>query len=213
MKSCIHDCVVEAGWRRRTLLRSRRFFSTAELILFFKSHVLSYIEYRTSGIYHAASSNLAELDRVLSGFLHQVGVSALDALLHFNLAPLSTRRDIAMLGFLHRVRLGFAPTALSELFPLDVSDLRRSVRQARHSHLFFVDTSGSQLCTFKRSVFGLTRIYNILPHRIVSQKTVKDFQHELQNAVKVRARLGFMQWDALFSPRLPVFNHPARLVD
>ena len=44
MRECIHNCVVEAGWRRRSLLRTRRFYNDSELIHLFKSHVLSYVE-------------------------------------------------------------------------------------------------------------------------------------------------------------------------
>ena len=133
--------------------------------------------------------------------------------MHFNLAPLSTRRDIALLGFLHRVRLGLAPAHLARLFPLDFTDLRRSVRQARHDHRFLVDTSGCQLEIFKRSVFGLTRIYNILPERIVVLSSVSAFQSGLQGIIKRAASENFPHWEALLSPRIPLHVHPLRHID
>ena len=71
MRACIHSCVTEAGWRVRSL--------HAELIGLFKSHILSFLEYRTPGVYHAATTNLWPLDRVLTKFLSGIQISELDA--------------------------------------------------------------------------------------------------------------------------------------
>ena len=38
------------------------------------------------------------------------------ALLNFNLAPLATRRDIGMLGVIHRTALGKGPSQLKQHF-------------------------------------------------------------------------------------------------
>ena len=51
------------------------------------------------------------LNQTQDKFLEAVGVTAKAALVDFNLAPLSSRRDMAMLGLLHRVQLGLAPQA------------------------------------------------------------------------------------------------------
>ena len=42
MRKCVQTCVVEASWRFRSLLRTQRFFTDADLIGLFKSHVLSF---------------------------------------------------------------------------------------------------------------------------------------------------------------------------
>ena len=81
-------------------LRSRRYFSLSDLALLYKSHILSYIEYRTLAITHAATLYLNNLDSVQKRFLRNIGFSSFEALYHLNLAPLSTRRDIANLGFI-----------------------------------------------------------------------------------------------------------------
>ena len=78
----------------------------------FKAHVLSYLEYHTPAVYHAASSALSPLNNVLSSFLKKVGISEVDALINFELAPLASRRDIAMLGAIHRAVLGEGPLQL-----------------------------------------------------------------------------------------------------
>ena len=56
-----------------------------------------------------AKTTLAGIDAVQTRFLRECGLSDEDALLHFNLAPLEARRDIAMLGFKHRSVLGYGP--------------------------------------------------------------------------------------------------------
>ena len=91
------------------LLRTRRFYTDADLVVLYKAHLLSYLEYRTPAIYHATRVVLGRLDAVQSRFLHDVGVNEVDALVHFRLAPLSARRDMAMLGLIHRTVLGKGP--------------------------------------------------------------------------------------------------------
>ena len=105
MSEAITECIHEASWRLRTILRTRRFYCDLELVLHFKSHVLSYLEYRIAGIYHAITTALTPLDRILDRLLRDINMSATEALLNCNLAPLSSRRDIAMLDIIHRVVL------------------------------------------------------------------------------------------------------------
>ena len=70
----------------------------AELVLLFKAHNLSFIEYRTCAFTHASDSVLAPVEKNQTNFLQSLGVSEYDALHVFNLAPLRVRRDIANLG-------------------------------------------------------------------------------------------------------------------
>ena len=44
MDVAIHECAQEASWRLRNLMRSRRFFTDAEVVHHFKSHLLSLLE-------------------------------------------------------------------------------------------------------------------------------------------------------------------------
>lgn len=71
--------------------------------------MLSFIEYRTAAIYHATRDILGRLDRIQSKFLEDAGIDEAAALMNFNLAPLRTRRDIAMMGVIHRRVLGKGP--------------------------------------------------------------------------------------------------------
>ena len=102
MASAVSEMVSAAGWKLRVILRTRRFYSDADLVLFYKSHLLSFLEYRTAAIYHATRAVLSRLDAVQCRFLRDIGVDEISALVTFHLAPLATRRDIAMLGLIHR---------------------------------------------------------------------------------------------------------------
>ena len=64
--------------------RSRQHHENAKLVCMYKAHVLSFVEYRTSAIYHASQTNLASLDRAQTSFLRDLGISDLDALMQFN---------------------------------------------------------------------------------------------------------------------------------
>ena len=95
---CVDNLVADASWRLRALLRARRFHSVPDMIHLYKSKVLSFIEYRTSALYHSCTSHLIRLDAVQGRLLRVLGISKHDVLLEHNLAPLAARRDLAMLG-------------------------------------------------------------------------------------------------------------------
>ena len=116
MRDAVHELVTEASWKLRTLVRIGRYHTGAQLMDLYKAHLLSYLEYRTSAVYHAASSTLEALDKVQERFLKEAGVTELEALMVFNLAPLSSRRDMGMLGLIHRTTLGKGPQQFNEHF-------------------------------------------------------------------------------------------------
>ena len=152
MADAVAELVSDASWKLRTLIRTRRFYTDADLILLYKSHLLSYLEYRTPAIYHATRNVLEKLDAVQTRFLRSVGVDDATALLEFNLAPLCMRRDIAMLGMLHRAALGEGPPQLKELFR------RRPGGYMLHDP--YADIGQPPLV--RRSAWGLLRVYNSL---------------------------------------------------
>merc|ERR1712078_641777 len=105
MVGAVRELTREAGWKLRTLLRTSRFHHDRALVNVYKSKLLGYVEYRTAALYHATDTTLKPLDAVQTRFLKALGCSELEALMEFNLAPLRTRRDVAMLGVLHRTVL------------------------------------------------------------------------------------------------------------
>ncbi len=163
--------------------------------------MLAYIESFTPAIYHAAPSVPETIDAILYKFLAALGISARDAFLRFNSAPLEARRNIAMLGVLHRVALGEAPGALSDMCPQNsVSPSTRTTRTQRglHNKQFF-DSSQTSADLMRPSVFGSIAVYNALPQFVVDAATVKLFQCQLQNAVKLQARIGLFFWHLVLS--------------
>ena len=194
MNQCINDCASSCGWKLESIMRSRRFFCDVEMVQFFKAHLLSYIEYRTPGIYHASITSLQPIDRVLSRFLRQMNISPLEALFHFHLAPLATRRDIAMLGVIHRSVLGAGPEQLREFFLLDTTPVPLRVRHRHSRHVFDVCSGGLCPGYLSKSVLGLVAIYNSLPEYVVQAKTVHQFQRLLQGIVKYLAVTEYPQW-------------------
>ena len=43
MASAVSEMVSAAGWKLRVILRTRRFYTDADLVLFYKSHLLSFL--------------------------------------------------------------------------------------------------------------------------------------------------------------------------
>lgn len=109
MEAAVRTLAGEAHWKLKTLIRSASYHTDAELVLLYKSKLLGYLEYRTAALYHATATALEPLDKVQDKLLKLVGCTAEEALEHWNLAPLSTRRDVAMLGLVHRTVLGKGP--------------------------------------------------------------------------------------------------------
>ena len=119
MAACIDTLAAEAGWKLQAVIRAGRFHTVDEMAVLYKSKLLSFLEYRTSAIYHACDSHLRKVDALQARFLKHLGISAREAFERLNLAPLSTRRDIAMLGVIHRSVLGLGPPQLAS-FSCDV---------------------------------------------------------------------------------------------
>jgi hypothetical protein len=205
MASAVHRCAANASLKTKSLMRTRRFYNTIDLVMMFKSHVLSFIEYRTPGIFHAWSTVLAEIDRVQARFLSEIGLAEGEAMIHFNLAPLSVRRDIAMLGVIHRAALRQGPPALWHFFQLSEPNLlRRSARTSRHSMQIAEPPSGRQLEIWRRSAFGLISVYNMLPQDAVNKLQVCEFQGFLANMVKDRFVAQEHLWKSTLSTRCDV---------
>ena len=184
MVDAVDRVVTEAGWKLRTLLRTRRFYNDSEMIMLYKAHLLSNLEYRTPAVYHATRDVLNRIDNIQHRFLRDAGVDELSALFDFHLAPLRTRRDMAMLGVIHRSVLGKGPPHFKEFFK------RADVNSAPRRHRFhLIDVRGTAPTSnlIVRSAFGLIGVYNLLPERVVSARSVKIFQHNLQALVKERA--------------------------
>ena len=169
----------------------------------YKTDVLPFLEHSTSAVYHATTTLLETLERVQRTFLRRVGLTAEKALTRYNLAPLCTRRDVAMLGVVHRAVLGEGPpqfrkwffsAAARHTFPTRLQE--RAHGRQLHDYL-----DGSHTALLRRSALGLPRVYNKLPAEVVARGSVKIFQKELQRLVREAAGRGEDNWQTFLSPR------------
>ena len=205
MHAAARHVATEAGWRLRTLMRSKQYFTTPELMRLYKCQILSFVESSTPGLYHAAPTTLDRVDRVQRRFLREIGLSELEALRDYRLAPLCSRRDMGMLGALHKLNLGNAPAQLEALFPVmgvvteNFQLQRLRGWRSRHSKQLYTAASFESTDLMKRSLFGLVHCYNQLPQCIVDSASVKQLQQRLQRALLRLAELGVPDWQALFS--------------
>ena len=204
MRSAVARLSKEAGWRLTAILRPRRFFQEREIISLYKSLVLSPLESGAVAYSHASRSVLETIDRIQRRLLRELDIDEVEAFERYKLAPLQTRRDIGMLGLLHRISLGLAPAQLCDLFPKDdavrrghVFGTRLSSFVQRHDRQFLDRDSHTE--TFRRSVFGLVSSYNLLPQEIVDISTVKMFQQRLQKSVLKAALAGVDGWQYVLS--------------
>ena len=214
MEKAVKCTVAEAQWKLRTLERSSKFQCDRQIVLLYKARVLSYVEYRTAAIYHSTDSVLEPLNKVQDNFLKRFGVPELDALLDpkLNLAPLQCRRDIAMLGVIHRASLKQGPEQLWEFFVLNETPQHNLTRasEKRHTRQLKEHRKGRFLEIVRRSALGLVGVYNLLPSRIVFDPAVKGFQTQFTQLLKEWASSGREDWKDTFSPRVPMWKHPLR---
>ena len=126
-----------------------------------------------------------------------------DAFLNFKLAPLRLRRDIAMLGLLHKVVIGDAHAEFSKHFSLTLQPRasRTRLQNMRHLYQLADRRNGQQLLQWDRSLFGLIPIYNGLREDIVMCRSVREFQGALQAHAIFKMKEGLSNWSKMYSPR------------
>ena len=161
MKTTVEKAAKTARSKLYAPLRTRRYYRVRELVTSYKANVLPHLEFSSGSIYHATDTTLKPLENVQKHFLEELGLPPTSAFLDYNLAPLRVRRDIGLLGLLHSCALGHAHQDFLQLCPLDSSEPMRRTRLQSHRHSRqLVDRV---LDLFRRSIFGLVRIYNLLP--------------------------------------------------
>ena len=193
-------------WKVRTLLRARRYFNEEQLVQQYKTHILPYLEFATPAGFHATATTLAPFDKLQTWFLKEIGLTALEALEKYNLAPLSTRRDIALLGVVHRTVLGEGPPQFKRWFRLaekkeHAYSTRLQEAKTKHGRQLHDYLTVDQTALLRRSPLGLPRVYNELSPEVVACSSVKAFQAALQKQVLKQAREGKESWENCFKVR------------
>ena len=122
------------------------------------------------------------------------------------MAPLNLRRDIAMMGLLHKVTIPTAHPHLLALFPPSATPshphaTRLSTR--RHNKQLHEHCDGQHTEQMSRSLFALVNLYNLLPQHVIDAPTITSFQSMLTNAARTQCKNNANNWDQTFSPRRP----------
>jgi hypothetical protein len=188
MSDAVHDLAKECKWKLKAILRTRNFNTGGGLINLYKAQILSFIEYRTAAIYHACSTALADLDSIQTKLLKAAGATETEALLNFHLAPLAARRDMALLGLIHRTVLGRGPPQFRRFFELEEGEghenkgrHRLQIKQLANHWSDFALPGSRPAAYIEHSMFGLVKVYNVLPPAIVEASfDVPSFQKRLQ---------------------------------
>jgi hypothetical protein len=198
MKEAVKEITSEATRRVNVILRARRFLSTAQLVGMYKCQVLSFIEYRTSALFHCDSWTLSSLDHVQDHLLGEIGVSDVEAAMDWHLLPLRSRRDVAMLGLIWRTAHRLGPPQFEAFFRLH--HLQPSSGVVHDMQLIpWCDVIACSM--LKRSALGLIDVWNELPKDVVRETSVARFQGRLSAVLRHGAQTKTDGWPMLLSAK------------
>ena len=199
MHTCIEQLLSKIRPKITAILRTRGFYSVPELITQFKTHIWGVMEVNIGAYFHAATSLLEKLDHAQNRFLHELGISAEQAFLEFNFAPPRLRRNIAVLGLLHKRVLGKCHPAYERLLPWYSERFPEAAPRGHNKKLYghWVEVSAHN-ALFYRSIFAMTDVYNNLSQNAVDATNLKGFQQYLTQIARTRCQQGDVVWASLF---------------
>ena len=195
MSEAVDLIVARARPKIKALLRSRAFYSLVDLIVQFKTHIWGIIEYSHGCVLHASDTALAKIDHLQSAFVRELHVTEEFVFLVHNFAPLELRRDIGILGFLHKRVLGECHPAIMNLLPF--SSQNYAWRHPKQLETY-LESCVVRPVLYWRSLFGLIHVYNRLPDYVIASPSVKVFQARLTEGAKKRCSSGDPLWRRAF---------------
>ena len=140
------------------------------------------------------------LDNLQTHFVKSLGLTEEDAFTNFNLAPLCVRRDIGVLGLLHKIKLGLCHSDFRDVFLFDDVPRRTTRHNARRHAWQFKEEDGKTLY-FNHSIFGAVKVYNVLPKHTVRSNSVKSLQRLLTREAKFQCQNNNLNWKKNYSCR------------
>ena len=171
-------------------------YNITDILNLYKTHIWSFTEYHSGAIIIAQSSQLKRLDSMQRGFLRDLGVSERDAFVSYNFAPPSLRRDIGLLGLLHKRVLGQCHPGLRSLLPFS------EVLAGSPWHNKQLESCWQRVRSWRslydRSLYMYVLIYNRLPQDFVDLHSVSDLQKRLTVEAKNLARAEHPKWREVF---------------
>ena len=158
------------------------------------------MECHNGGIFHASTHIVEKLDAVHYKFLKDIDLQSSDAFLQFNFAPPSLRRNIGILGLLHKRVLGLSHPVFQTLLPFSV-DVPGSYRQGDHNKQLYghIHEVNFQLALHFRSIYALMCIHYSLPQNVVDCNTVTSLEKHLSKMARDACAAGHENWQKMFS--------------
>ena len=126
----------------------------------------------------------------------------LGAFINFNFAPTILRRNIGVLGLLHKRVLGLCHPSFEKLLPWydQRFNVPRGVGHTKQLYGHSIEINFNS-ALFNRSVFAMVDIYNNLPQGIVDIDNVSLFQKRLTAIAKERCNSNRTDWQWSFDRR------------
>ena len=202
MQNAVDKMLTQIRPKVKAILRTRAFYAEKDLIAQFKTHIWGLMECHNGGIFHASTTVLEKLDAVHYKFLRDIGIHPNEAFLNFNFGPPNLRRNIGILGLLHKRVLGLSHPMFQSLLPF-ASDVPGAHDQNGHSRQLYshLPEVHFQLVLFCRSIFAMTYVYNKLPQEVIDCKTVSSFQSSVTKITRKACENGDPDWANFFSCR------------
>ena len=172
----------------KALLRTRSCYDMNDMLGQFKTHIWGLIEYQNGAMIHASESTLDKIERLQRSFVSELRITEEMAFLDFNFGPLCLRRDIGLLGFLHKRVLNQCHQGIQRLFPFKMGPSPFHDKQLES----YMSQITCRQDLYFRSIFGLVHVYNRLPQNIVDLTSVQAFQSTLTKLARRRC----LSWDA-----------------
>ena len=198
MSPAVQDILDRARPEVKALLRTRGMYNHMQMIDQYKTHIWNLIEYHNGVIQHACASQLQRIDSMQRGYVHELHLTEQSAFIHYNFAPPSLRRDIGLLGFLHKRILEQCHETIIGFFP------RKPHTSPWHDKQL---ESYSSMCMYRwglyeRSIFHMVHVYNRLPQDVVNIDSISGFQACLTSMAKRRCNAGAANWRQTFRTSL-----------
>ena len=159
MHTCIDQLLARSRPESAAILRTRAYYSRSELIGQYKTHIWSLVEMHCGAYFHAATTLLDQVGQVQRSFLHSLGVSESQAFLDHNFAPCSLRRNIAVLGLLHKRVLGQCHPSFERLLPWCDPITGRGFGHNKQLYGHWLEAT-QQRALYDKSIFAMVNIYS-----------------------------------------------------
>ena len=138
------------------MLRMKGTYNLPDMVGQFKTHVWGFLEYHCGSIAHASNTSLAKLDRLHTSYCSALILDERIAFLDYNFPPPVLRRDIAMLGFLHKRVLEQCHPSLISFLPFETTPSDWHNKQLKS----YVEEPLRFRQLYQRSLWGKILIYD-----------------------------------------------------